>query len=96
MRFRKLRIAWSAIGVVLFGYLSAYCHRLNFDPLHGQWYWGAGAIVFAFLAVLALAIMARMLSGWIQWSRRFSLRTLLIAMTLVAVALGLVVSAANR
>jgi hypothetical protein len=29
---------------------------------------------------------------WIQWSKRFSLRTLLIATTLVAVALGLIVA----
>ncbi len=33
---------------------------------------------------------------WIQWSNRFSLRTLLIAITLVAVLLGLVVYAARK
>ena len=32
---------------------------------------------------------------WIHWSKRFSLRTLLIATTLVAVVLGLVVYAAR-
>jgi hypothetical protein len=30
---------------------------------------------------------------WLHWSKRFSLRTLLIAMTLVAVALGIIVAA---
>jgi hypothetical protein len=30
---------------------------------------------------------------WVRWSRRFSLRTLLIAMTLVAVVLGIIVAA---
>jgi hypothetical protein len=41
---------------------------------------------FAILTIATLAITA-----WIPLSRRFSLRTLLIAMTLVAVVLGLIV-----
>jgi hypothetical protein len=39
------------------------------------------AVVFAMFAAIP----------WIRWSKRFSLRTLLIATTLVAVALGLIV-----
>lgn len=38
--------------------------------------------LFAFIAA----------APWFHWSKRFSLRTLLIAMTLVAVALGLIVA----
>jgi hypothetical protein len=41
-----------------------------------------------YLLVLTAAILAGL--PWLRWSRRFSLRTLLIAMTLVAVVLGLV------
>jgi hypothetical protein len=41
-----------------------------------------------FLIGVALALSA---APWIRWSNRFSLRTLLIATTLVAVALGLIV-----
>jgi hypothetical protein len=40
-----------------------------------------GSLVIAFIATMP----------WIHWSRKFSLRTLLIATTLVAVVLGLVV-----
>jgi hypothetical protein len=42
------------------------------------------------VVLVATAISA---TPWIQWSKRFSLRTLLIAMTLVAVVLGLIVVA---
>jgi hypothetical protein len=40
---------------------------------------------------IVLVTAAFSVAPWIQWSKRFSLRTLLIAMTLVAVVLGLVV-----
>jgi len=46
---------------------------------------------FWFLTLLPAATSAL---PWIHWSRRFSLRTLLIATTLVALALGLVVAVA--
>jgi hypothetical protein len=39
-----------------------------------------------FLVALSLVVAA---TPWIPWSRRFSLRTLLIAMTLIALALGI-------
>ncbi len=45
-------------------------------------------IPFWFLAALS-AVFASI--PWVHWSRRFSLRTLLVAMTLVAVVLALVV-----
>jgi hypothetical protein len=47
---------------------------------------GLGAMVFAMLAT----------APWIRWSSRFSLRTLLIATTLVALVLGLIVWAARK
>jgi hypothetical protein len=50
------------------------------------------AIPIWFPALFAAVIS---LAPWIHWSKRFSLRTLLIATTLVAVALGLVVWAAK-
>jgi hypothetical protein len=58
-------------------------YNLNGEILVRFPHWFA-AIVFAALAA----------TPWLRW--RFSLRTLLIAMTLVAVALGLVVFYANR
>jgi hypothetical protein len=42
-----------------------------------------------FLALLTATISA---TPWIRWSRRFSLRTLLIATTFLAVVLGLIVA----
>jgi hypothetical protein len=42
-----------------------------------------------FLILLTAAIAA---APWLRWPKRFSLRTLLIAMTLVAVVLGLIVA----
>jgi hypothetical protein len=44
----------------------------------------------------ALVLGALSAAPWIRWSSRFSLRTLLIATTLVAAALGLVVYAARN
>ena len=44
---------------------------------------------------LLLALAGFTASLWVSWSRRFSLRTLLIATTLVAVALGVVYVAAQ-
>jgi hypothetical protein len=42
---------------------------------------------------LASAIVAAATAPWIHWSKRFTLRTLLIGMTVVAALLGLVVRA---
>ena len=46
-----------------------------------------------FLIGVALALSA---APWIRWSNRFSIRTLLITTTLVAVVLGLIVWSINR
>ena len=51
-------------------------------------------IIPYWLPCLAAATIA--LLPWLKWSKRFSLRTLLIATTLVAVALGLIVWAARK
>jgi hypothetical protein len=50
-------------------------------------------VPYWFLLLLATAVGV---SPWIRWSQRFSLRTLLIATTVVAVVLGTVVYAARR
>ena len=46
---------------------------------------------FWFPVLLTLVAAA---APWIHWARRFSLRTLLIATTLIAVALGVIISSA--
>lgn len=46
-----------------------------------------------FLIGVAIALSA---APWLRWSNRFSLRTLLITTTLVAVVLGLIVWSINR
>jgi hypothetical protein len=50
------------------------------------------AVKFLTLLIIPLVI-ALSTCPWIHWSRRFSLRTLLIATTLVAVLLGVIVAA---
>ena len=42
-------------------------------------------------SLIAIALAATATTPWISWSKRFTLRTLLIATTLVAVGLGLIV-----
>ena len=49
---------------------------------------GVLSMPYWFLAALATSLS---IFPWTNWSRRFSLRTLLIATTLVAVGLGLIV-----
>jgi hypothetical protein len=46
---------------------------------------------FLFVSFAALALLP-----WIRWSKRFSLRTLLVAITLVAIVLGLLVWQVRR
>jgi hypothetical protein len=52
----------------------------------------AVAIPFWFLCFISISLAA---IPWIHWSHRFTLRTLLIATTLIALVLGLVVYAAR-
>jgi hypothetical protein len=61
-----------------------FCHRPN----------STIAILPYWFVVLCTGILTAV--PWIRWSNRFSLRTLLIAMTLVAVLLGLAVYAASK
>ena len=73
---RKLRIAVSVFFAVLLCF-----------PLGLVWRGGASGMPL----VLLLLVAALVAVPWIPYSRRFSLRTLLIATTLVAVVLGLAV-----
>lgn len=61
----------------------------NFSVYHSRW--GHGAITIPNWYPVATCITLTAFP-WVRWSRRFSLRTLLIAITLVALALGLYVS----
>jgi hypothetical protein len=67
----------------------------NFDSNVRAWHWvpmGGSPQPFAiphwFLIVLSTALAV---TPWVHWSKQFSLRTLLVATTLVAVVLGAVV-----
>ena len=90
MRFRKLRIAWSvgcAIACVLLNYGFVRHERSVDDAPYVEEYasWNSYSYLILPAAILAIA-------PWLPWPSRFSLRTLLIATTLVAVVLGLVVA----
>jgi hypothetical protein len=59
-------------------------------------YWKDGAGIVVPYAFFVLVTMVALCAPWLMnWNRNFSLRTLLIAMTLVAVALGLIVWASR-
>jgi hypothetical protein len=73
-RFRRTRIAVSVFFAVLLCF-----------PLGLVWRGGASGIPL----VLLLLVSALIAVPWFPFSTRFSLRTLLIATTLMAVALGL-------
>jgi hypothetical protein len=93
MRFRNLLVAWSALCFVACYLLSAFW-AMSYLP-GGRIQIGAKAWGLyrpygcAIIVVAALGIMP-----WTGW--RFNLRTLLIATTLLAVALGLAVYAAKK
>src|SRR5262245_36988960 len=78
--------------------------EITIDPVaHPGWYktavgWIANSkttVVFA--SHTTLAVLAALIAplSWIRWPNRFSLRTLLIAMTVVAVAISLIVVASR-
>jgi hypothetical protein len=78
MRFRILRIVWS-VAVVLVYFCLLPTEGVGHPPLMtGPHYWLLG------LPAIALAA-----APWIRW--RFTLRTLLIAITFIAVVLGMFV-----
>lgn len=82
MRFRKLRIAFSAVCLIAFVLVFV---------LWVQDYRGTRLIVSVRYAFPALISFGLALAPWASGPTRFSLRTLLIVTTLVAVLLGLLV-----
>ena len=67
--------------------------RFGFYPMPlGDWVFtfeNNGLTLPYWLCILVLGLIAR--APWILWPKRFSIRTLLIATTLIAVVLGLIV-----
>lgn len=89
MKYRNLRIAWS-VAVAL-----AFILEPGFEPGYDSLRGPTGFSKFRMeheLLVLGVAFLLAA-APWVP--TRFSLRTLLIATTLVAVVLGLIVWAAN-
>jgi hypothetical protein len=83
MRFRKLQFAWGvAYTLLILGVIAEY----GLGPAWPVW---------IFLTMLTL-VGLEFVSFWENRSWRFSLRTLLIATTLVAVVLGLIASLARQ
>ena len=75
---RKLRIVWLALWLV-FGVLAAMRMQIQLG-LRIAPHW----LLAALCVVIAVA-------PWLAWPRRFSLRALLIIITLVAVMIGAIV-----
>jgi hypothetical protein len=89
MRFRKLRIAWSVgalIILLLSGIQPASDGYETMRQMYFYLWWDHPVVWTASVLVIAIA-------SWLPWPNRFTLRTLLIATTLVAVVLGLIVYA---
>ena len=113
MRYRKLRITWTAICAIACLLLLVLWVRSYWDyfvislPGTDRWlgsangsinlnYWGgvSDSVLRTQLAIpywLSVLLFATLTA--IPWIRRFNLRTLLLAITAVAVVLGLVVAA---
>jgi hypothetical protein len=62
-------------------------HLAGIDLTWSSWRSWSLAVRYWFLTMIPSAIAV---APWIKWSRRFSLRTLLVGMTLAAIGLGLV------
>ena len=98
--WKNTDVVWPNRDLMGFGwpYHSMYLNIPNSDTgWHPQGLnarsWGTGAtglMVPHWFVVLIFAFLAS--TSWMKWSYRFSLRTLLIATTLVAVVLGFVAS----
>ncbi len=82
MKHRKLRIAWSVVVVVLL---------VVFPTYFGVSYTRMTDSDYFYLPLWFVALPAALLASIAWLPNRFSLRTLLIATTLVAVVLGLFV-----
>jgi len=83
MKYRKLRIAWSVVWLAfaVLASMGMQIQLLGYRFVQDT----PLAVMFAVIAFLPLL-------PW--WSNRFSLRTLLIATTLIAIVLGLIVAVA--
>jgi hypothetical protein len=79
----NLYAKWRSASTTIFPARDALGFALVADPN------SLGMVVPYWFAVLVAAIFAKI--PWAHWSKRFSVRTLLIATTLIAVVLGLVV-----
>jgi hypothetical protein len=78
MKYRKLRIAWSmAWGVMAILLVVQWSRNYWLVDLYVYWF-----------AVLMSVGLARI--SWLDWSPRFSLRTMLFAITLVAAGMWLI------
>ncbi len=80
-------------------YMDSYKVTVATTKVSFHWIWptpppsGARLVIADWLPTLLFATLAAV--PWLPWSNRFSLRTLLIATTLVAVVLGLIVWAVH-
>jgi hypothetical protein len=74
---------------------EAYASNTNWELNATNYPWGREYSITIRHWTLAFAFVLFVITPWIRWSKRFSLRTLLIATTLIAVALGLI-AYANR
>ena len=63
---------------------------LRWIPTKHGFAWVRGAVIIPYWSAFVLSTMLCTVV-WVPWSRRFSLRTLLIATTLVAALLGLII-----
>src|SRR5258705_12148017 len=97
MRFRKLRIAWSVmwglacVWIVFAAWGAFLRHGDSFlFPPHVEQHTDWGKYLYLLPAFSFAAIVP-----WLPWPKRFTLCTLLIATTLVAVVLGLIVWVTN-
>jgi hypothetical protein len=95
MKLLRLRIAWSVVALfmlLLSGIQPASDGDETQETLRQMYFylwWDHPAVWTASALVIAIA-------PWLPWPNRFSLWTLLIFTTLVAVVLGLIVYAAKQ
>jgi hypothetical protein len=102
MTFRKLRIAWSVGCGIACVLLIALWVRSYSDSLMAVWgshyyFFGNGMVAYGRLREVAVPLWsavaitaAASAAPWFRW--RFTLRTLLIATTLIAVVLGTIIA----
>ena len=98
MKHRKLRIAWSVVWGLVWIVATLYTayafieheESTSNTPYIEKYVDGDRYSIAIFLSPIAA------LASWLPWPRQFSLPTLRIATTLVAVALGLTVYASRQ